>query len=102
MKAHVISAFAVSLLALSIGQALAGDNDIAAPAPAAQSASAQDNSTPPVATATDEKKTKKLEAVTVTGSLIPRAKIEGPSPITTITAKDIDQQGFNDTFDALR
>lgn len=99
MKAHVASAIAVSLLALSIGQALAGDND-AAPAPP----SAQDSSTQPVATATDEKtaKAKKLEVVQVTGSLIPRAQIEGPSPITTITAKDIDRQGFADTFEALR
>ena len=104
MKTTVASAFAVSLLALSIGQALAGEIDVASPAPPAPAVSAQDNSTPPADAATDEKtaKAKKLQAVTVTGSLIPRAQIEGPSPVTTITSKDIDQQGFTDTFDALR
>jgi len=102
MKTHVASAVAVSLLALSIGRALAGDAEVASPAPQAQSS--QDSTTQPVGTATDEKtaKAKKLETVQVTGSLIPRAQIEGPSPITTITAKDIDQQGFADTFEALR
>jgi len=30
--------------------------------------------------------TRQLDAVNVTGSLIPRAQIEGPSPVTTITA----------------
>lgn len=44
----------------------------------------------------------KMQAVTVTGSLIPRAQIEGPSPSVTITAKDIEQKGFGSTFDALR
>jgi len=104
MKTTVASAFAVSLLALSIGQALAGEIDVASPAPPAPAVAAQDNSTPPADAATDEKtaKAKKLQAVTVTGSLIPRAQIEGPSPVTTITSKDIDQQGFTDTFDALR
>ena len=45
---------------------------------------------------------KRLQAVQVTGSLIPQAQIEGPSPITTITAKDIERAGFGDVFQALR
>ncbi|NII09648.1 TonB-dependent receptor [Oleiagrimonas sp. C23AA] len=44
----------------------------------------------------------KMKAVQVTGSLIPRAEIEGPSPTTTITANDIEKQGFGDVFSALR
>jgi len=45
---------------------------------------------------------KNLDAVTVTGSLIPRAQIEGPSPVTSITAQQIEAQGFTTVFDALR
>ena len=100
MKTHVVSTFAVGLLALSIGQALASETDASASAPTPQSTSTQDSST--TTPADDKAKAKKLEAVQVTGSLIPRAQIEGPSPVTTITAKDIDRQGFADTFEALR
>lgn len=35
-----------------------------------------------------------LEAVTVTGSRIPRSEIEGPAPVIAITAQDIQQRGF--------
>ena len=38
--------------------------------------------------------TSTLEAVLVTGSHIPRAQVEGPAPITTITADDILYNGF--------
>lgn len=47
-------------------------------------------------------KTRDLDAVRVTGSLIPRAQVEGPSPVTTITAEQIQAQGFTTVFDALR
>jgi outer membrane receptor protein involved in Fe transport len=36
----------------------------------------------------------KLQAVVVTGSRIPRAEIEGPSPVTIIGAQDIHDRGF--------
>src|SRR5438445_3757531 len=42
-----------------------------------------------------------LEKVTVTGSMIPRAQVEGPAPITVISAKDILQRGFATTTDIL-
>ncbi len=45
---------------------------------------------------------RQLDAVQVTGSLIPRAQVEGPSPVTTITAEQIQAQGFTTVFDALR
>lgn len=43
-----------------------------------------------------------MKTVQVTGSLIPRAEVEGPSPTVTITANDIERQGFGDVFSALR
>jgi iron complex outermembrane receptor protein len=43
----------------------------------------------------------KLEAVVVTGSRIPRAQIEGPAPITTITAQDIRNNGFANVADVM-
>jgi outer membrane receptor protein involved in Fe transport len=42
-----------------------------------------------------------FETVTVTGSLIPRAQIETASPVITITAQDIQRQGFRNVYDAL-
>ena len=55
---------------------------------AATPAIAQDN------TATTSTSTQKLETIEVTGSRIPRAQIEGPSPITIISDKDIRERGF--------
>ncbi len=45
---------------------------------------------------------KRLDTVRVTGSLIPRPQIEGPSPTTSITSEQIEAQGFTNLFDALR
>ncbi|NNC25048.1 hypothetical protein HKX41_12985, partial [Salinisphaera sp. USBA-960] len=42
-----------------------------------------------------------LDQVVVTGSRIPRASLEGPSPVTVINAEQIDKQGFRSAFDAL-
>ena len=41
------------------------------------------------------------EQITVTGSRIPRAQVEGPSPITVIKGSDIDAGGFRSVFDVL-
>src|SRR3546814_6044169 len=41
-----------------------------------------------------EPETTELPAVQVTGSRIPRAQIEGPSPISVITAEQISASGF--------
>ncbi len=43
-----------------------------------------------------------ISTVTVTGSLIPQAQIEGANPVTTITAEDIRRQGFRNVADVLR
>ncbi|ATE72252.1 TonB-dependent receptor plug domain-containing protein [Lysobacter capsici] len=42
-----------------------------------------------------------LDQVVVTGSRIPRATLEGPSPVTVITKQDIDAQGYRSAFDAI-
>ena len=49
-------------------------------------------------TTTDET----LSTVTVTGSRIPRAQVEGPAPITVISAAEIKAGGFGSIPDVLR
>ncbi|HTM29450.1 MAG TPA: TonB-dependent receptor plug domain-containing protein, partial [Rhodanobacter sp.] len=46
--------------------------------------------------------TTELEAVQVTGSRIPRAQLEGPAPVTVITANDIKASGFASVPDVMR
>jgi outer membrane receptor protein involved in Fe transport len=58
--------------------------------------------TPPAEAAADASKPTQMQTVKVTGSLIPRAQVEGPSPTISITAKDIEAKGFGSTFEALR
>ena len=43
-----------------------------------------------------------LDRVTVTGSRIKRAQIEGPAPVTVITSEDIQREGFTTVADALQ
>lgn len=43
-----------------------------------------------------------LETIQVTGSRIPRAQVEGPAPVTVITAEDIQANGFTSVPDVLR
>ncbi|WP_235568645.1 MULTISPECIES: TonB-dependent receptor [unclassified Lysobacter] len=66
---------------------------------AAGTAGAQDTSTPPPpaskSDATD------VQGVVVTGSRIKRAEIEGPAPVTVISAADIERQGFTTVYEAL-
>ncbi|GAH79821.1 unnamed protein product, partial [marine sediment metagenome] len=52
----------------------------------------------------DQKKKEpaELQKVVVTGSLIPQAQIETASPTITISAKDMQKQGFANVYDALR
>ena len=49
-----------------------------------------------------QQKATELDAVRVTGSLIPRAQVEGPSPVTSVTSEQMEKQGFTNVFDALR
>jgi outer membrane receptor protein involved in Fe transport len=43
-----------------------------------------------------------METIRVTGSLIPQAQKETASPVTVITAEEIEQQGFRNVYDVLR
>ncbi|KAF1708434.1 TonB-dependent receptor plug domain-containing protein [Pseudoxanthomonas sacheonensis] len=43
-----------------------------------------------------------LDRILVTGSRIPRAQLETASPVITITAEDIQRQGFRNVSDVLR
>lgn len=52
--------------------------------------------------APDARKAKKLEAVTVTGSLIPQTAIETATPLTTITAQEMKARGFSTVAEALQ
>lgn len=45
--------------------------------------------------------TTNIEGVVVTGSRIKRTEIEGPSPVTIISAEQISREGFNTVYDAL-
>lgn len=52
--------------------------------------------------ATSQKDTQKIERVEVTGSHIRRVDVEGVSPVTTVTRKDIEKTGYNSVSDVLR
>ena len=49
----------------------------------------------------EEDSAKTLEKVEVVGSRIKRAQVEGPSPVTIISAEQIEAQGFNTVHEAL-
>ncbi|HZH44943.1 MAG TPA: TonB-dependent receptor [Lysobacter sp.] len=78
-KRHALAAALLAALVLP-GAALAQQ--------AAQPASDQDDPT-------------EIDKVTVTGSRIKRAEVEGPSPVTIISAQQIEREGFNTVYDAL-
>lgn len=42
-----------------------------------------------------------LDRVTVTGSRIKRAEVEGPAPVVVLTADDIEKQGYSTVYEAL-
>ena len=65
----------------------------AVPAPAAQAAPPPPAPAPTVS---------ELETVQVTGSRIPRAQVEGPAPITVVTAQQIQAAGLTSVPDVLR
>jgi outer membrane receptor protein involved in Fe transport len=83
-----IETMRMKLLAATVLAALAGVNGA--------SAQTADQTAPP------SKDTEKLQTVTVTGSLIPQAQIETASPVITISASQIEKQGFATIYDALR
>ena len=80
-------------ISTALATALAGFYGVGAPAYAQQA-----TDTPPAVPDT----TTTLNKVEVTGSRIPRAQIEGPAPITVITADQIKAAGFTSVPDLLR
>ena len=56
---------------------------------------------PLAATAQETTDTQELDAVTVTGSRIKRASVEGPAPVNVITADQIQKEGFVTVYDVL-
>ena len=68
--------------------------------PAAGTVLAQEATEDETEQAADEDTTE-LDRVVVTGSRIGRAEIEGPAPVTVITAEDLEVQVFSTVYDAL-
>ena len=89
---------AAGLVALSVGPSAAFAHGLAD--------AAQQNSTGQDATqsarAAGQPKARKLETVTVTGTLIPQTQVETATPIVTITAEDLKARGFTSVADALQ
>ena len=54
------------------------------------------------AAAADPQEATRLDEIQVTGSRIPRAQVEGPAPVTVITASDIKASGFASVPDVMR
>ena len=81
------------LLATAICAALAWP--LAATAVHAQEATA-------TADTDEDKDATQLDRILVTGSRIPRAQLETASPVITISAEDIQRQGFRNVSDVLR
>ena len=80
---------ATILAVLGCGRALAAAEAVADPQDLTASAPADDTSA------------QKLETIEVTGSRIPRAQVEGPAPIVTISAQDIKNNGFATVADVM-
>jgi len=62
---------------------------------------AAEQSPPPLAPTGAAAPSQTLQQVVVTGSRIPRAQIEGPAPVVTITAQDIRERGFASVPDIM-
>lgn len=101
MKTHAHMALRRHGLAMSIAAALA----------CACGTSAAQNAPPPPSPATQpqappaetgQKGTTELAAITVTGSALPRIDVETPSPVTTITADQIQKSGLTTVSDVIR
>jgi len=90
LRSAVLAALAVGYLSVHGAAVLAQDT------------STQSQDTPAAANSKEIKAAKRLEAVTVTGSLIPQSEIETATPITTITAEDMKIRGFATVADALQ
>jgi iron complex outermembrane receptor protein len=57
---------------------------------------------PALAQSTSQGQPQQLDTIQVTGSRIPRAQVEGPAPVTVVTAEQIKSAGFTSVPDVLR
>ncbi|MHA6205908.1 TonB-dependent receptor domain-containing protein [Dyella soli] len=89
---------AAVLAALALGYSSAFAATASPDAPSPQNSSAAQGPSE----AADVQKAKKLEAVTVTGSLIPQSQVETATPVITITAEDMKARGFSSVAEALQ
>ncbi|KLJ01464.1 TonB-dependent receptor [Luteimonas sp. FCS-9] len=55
----------------------------------------------PAAAQTTDARVNTLDQVQVTGSRIARTQVEGPAPVTVITAEEIQKQGFSTVWESL-
>jgi iron complex outermembrane recepter protein len=63
---------------------------------------AQNTPPPDAGQATGTTKTETLQTITVTGSALPRVDVETPSPVTVITAAQIERSGYTTISDVVR
>ena len=70
--------------------------------PVAGSALAQEQAGQDPAAPTNSTEAKTLDAITVTGSLIPQTEVETSTPVTVISAEDIQTRGFQSVADVLQ
>src|SRR5690606_9250627 len=94
LSAALLAALLVPAATSVLAQDTAGAQD-----PAEQQDQDQDQATTDQSTPATDAQT--LNKVIVTGSRISRTEIEGPAPVTIITAEDLEQQGFSTVYDAL-
>jgi outer membrane receptor protein involved in Fe transport len=99
MTRNLLATTIIGLLALSAtpSPALAQDTGAATGTAQATTQTEQEK-----AAEAERKRIVELQKVVVTGSRIPQAQQETASPVTTITAEDIQSQGYRNVADVLR
>jgi outer membrane receptor protein involved in Fe transport len=90
-----------SVLASSLALALFTPLAFAQSAPSASDPSPAQQAPSDAQASGKSNKTVELQGVTVTGSMIPRAQVEGPAPVVSITAEQIKDQGFTTLWEFL-
>src|SRR5690606_12139529 len=98
LSAALLAALLVPAATSVLAQDTAGAQDPAEQQDQDQDQDQDQATTDQSTTATDAQT---LNKVIVTGSRISRTEIEGPAPVTIITAEDLEQQGFSTVYDAL-
>ncbi|WP_267226121.1 TonB-dependent receptor domain-containing protein [Dyella silvae] len=99
MSKYKLSAAVTAALALSYASVSFATANVPVTTPSASDTTTGSDAS---ADADAAKKAKKLEAVSVTGSLIPQSQVETATPVITITAQDIKARGFATVAQALQ